>query len=162
MAFDAFLRIDGINGESTDSTHRGGIELLDYELGVGQRASSPPGTAGGAAAERADFSELSFSKWADTSSPLLAVACASGMHIDRVTVELCRAGAGKVRFMEYEMKDCLISSFTTNGGEDDYPTDNVSIHYGSIIWRYTRQLPKGGLPSGCTAGGWNLRKNCKM
>lgn len=30
MAFDAFVRIDGIEGESTDDKHQGWIEILSY------------------------------------------------------------------------------------------------------------------------------------
>ena len=30
MAFDSFLKIDGIQGESTDSKHQGWIEVLSY------------------------------------------------------------------------------------------------------------------------------------
>ena len=46
-SFDAFIQIDDIEGESTDARHAGWIEVLDYDLSVGQRPSS---TAGGGAA----------------------------------------------------------------------------------------------------------------
>ena len=42
MAFDAFLKIEGIEGESTDKTHPGEIEIGSYSWGVEQ-----PGSVGG-------------------------------------------------------------------------------------------------------------------
>ena len=34
MAYDAFLKIDGIEGESNDKTHKGEIELSSFSWGV--------------------------------------------------------------------------------------------------------------------------------
>jgi type VI protein secretion system component Hcp len=48
MAFDGFIRIDGIEGESSDATHRGWIEIMDYDLGLSQKASGTASSAGGA------------------------------------------------------------------------------------------------------------------
>ena len=34
MAFDAFLKIDGIPGESTDDKHKDWIEILSFDFGM--------------------------------------------------------------------------------------------------------------------------------
>ena len=34
MAFDAFVKIDGIEGESTDEKHAGWIEVISYNAGL--------------------------------------------------------------------------------------------------------------------------------
>jgi type VI secretion system secreted protein Hcp len=47
MAIDAYLQIDGIKGESQDSSHQGWIELLSAEWGVLQPKSATASTAGG-------------------------------------------------------------------------------------------------------------------
>ena len=44
MAFDAFLKVDGIPGESTDDKHKDWIEVLSFNHGVSQ----PAGGSGGA------------------------------------------------------------------------------------------------------------------
>jgi hypothetical protein len=36
MAFDTFVRIDGIDGESTDGQHKGWIEAFNYKLAIGR------------------------------------------------------------------------------------------------------------------------------
>ena len=36
MPFDAFLKIDGVDGETSDSKHKGEMEILSYSWGVSQ------------------------------------------------------------------------------------------------------------------------------
>jgi type VI secretion system secreted protein Hcp len=160
MAFDGFIQIDGIEGESTDAAHRGWMEITDYDLGLGQKASTTASSAGGASAERAGFSVFSFAKLLDQASPQLALACAAGTHIDTIVVELCRAGTDKQRFMQYTFRNCLISKITTSS-DTGFPEDDVAFVYGQIQWTYTRQNRGGGQASGNNAAGWNLQRNCK-
>ncbi len=161
MAFDAFIKIDGIEGESTDEKHAGWIEVTSYNTGLSQTVSSTASSAGGASAERADFQDFSITKQIDKASPKLAVACADGTHIGSIVVELCRSGTDKVKFMEYKMTNCIISGTSTTGG-GEFPTENVTIDYGKIEWSYTQQKRKGGGAAGNVASGWDLEKNCKV
>src|SRR5512141_296981 len=71
MAFDAFLKIDGVPGESSDDKHKDWIEVLSYSWGVSQPSSGSASTAGGATAERANFSDFSVVKALDKASPKL-------------------------------------------------------------------------------------------
>ena len=162
MAFDAFIKIDGIDGESTDDKHANWIEMVSFNSGLTQSVSSTASSSGGASAERANFHDFSFTKQLDIASPGLALACADGTHIDEITVELCRAGTEKVKFMEYKLKNCIISGVTVNGsGEGDLPTETVAIDFGKINWAYTQQKREGGGAAGNMATGWDLQKNCK-
>lgn len=161
MAFDGFIQISGIEGESTDEKHPNWIEIISYNSGVSQTVSSTASSVGGASAERADFEEFTFTKHLDISSPKLAIACADGTHIDTIIVELCRAGTSKVQFMEYKMTNCLISSISTAGG-GEFPTEDVAINFGKIEWNYTKQKRHGGGPAGSVASGWDLQTNRKV
>jgi len=162
MAFDAFIKIDGIDGESTDDKHQGWIEIISFNNGLTQSVSSTASSSGGASAERANFQNFCFSKQLDIASPALALACADGTHIDSIVVELCRAGTEKVKFMEYKLTNCIISGVTVQGnGEGDLPTENVTIDFGKISWAYTQQKRQGGGAAGNMATGWDLQKNCK-
>lgn len=163
--FDAFVKIDGIEGEGTDEKHQGWIELVRFGIGVKQTISSTASSAGGASAERADFSDFILRKYLDKSSPKLALACAAGTHIDQIVVELCRSGGDKLTFMTYTMKDCLISRVRTTSGSDtagNFPAETVKINYGKIEWAYTQQKRAGGGAAGQVAAGWDLEKNCKL
>lgn len=162
MAFDAFIKIKDIDGESTDEKHQGWIEVVSYSHGLNQSVSSTASSAGGASSERANFHDFSFTKQLDIASPALALACADGTHIDEIIVELCRAGTEKVKFMEYKMTNCLITGVNTTGaGEGDLPSETVTISYGKINWAYVKQDRKGGKAAGNMAAGWDLQKNCK-
>jgi type VI secretion system secreted protein Hcp len=160
MAFDGFILIDGIEGESSDAAHPGWIEILDYDLGLSQKASGTASSAGGAGAERAGFAVFSFSKLLDQATPGLALACAAGTHIDTISVELCRAGTDKQRFMQYTFRNCLLSKFNSSS-DSGFPRDDVAFVYGHVQWAYTRQNRAGGQACGNAAAGWNLQRNCK-
>ena len=160
MSYDVFIKIDGIEGESSDAKHAGWIEVTSYGVAYSQNISSAPSSAGGKSAERADFSDFTFSKFIDKASPLLALACASGTHIDNVIVELCRAGGEKIKFMKYKLTNCIISSVKAESkGKRFFPKEHININFGKIEWFYTLQKRHGGWAAGQIAGGWNLEKN---
>lgn len=162
MAVDAFLKIDGIEGESTDSNHKGWIELISYYSDMTQTVSRTASSAGGASAERVDFNGFGFTKLLDKASPLLALACAAGTHIDTIVLELCRAGGDKLTFMQYTMRNCIISSIETSGTHgENFPSEDLEIDFGQIEWRYTLQNRAGGGGAGNIAAGWNLEKNTR-
>jgi type VI secretion system secreted protein Hcp len=161
MAFDAFIKIDGIDGESTDDRYADWIEILYYDFGLDQRVSRTASSAGGASAERVTFQEFNFTKLLDKASPNLAVSCADGTHIDNIVVALCRAGAEKIKFMEYKMSNCIISRVRVESG-GDFPFEKIGINFGKIEWRYTQQKRKGGGASGSVATGWDLQRNSKL
>jgi type VI secretion system secreted protein Hcp len=162
MPFDAFLKIDGMPGESTDDKHKDWIEVLSYNWGASQLASATASSAGGATAERANFQDFSIVKTLDKASPKLALACADGTHIKDVTIELCRAGGDKVKYMEYKMSDCIISSVSVGGGGGGEPTESLTFNYGKIEWTYVQQKRADGSGGGQVAAGWDLEKNKKV
>jgi type VI secretion system secreted protein Hcp len=165
MAFDAFLKIDGIPGECSDDKHKDWIEILSYSYGVAQKASGSASTAGGASSERADFHDLSIVKALDKASPKIFEACAGGKHIPSVIVELCRAGGDKVKYMEYKLSNCIVSSYRPGGsahGGETLPLEEVAFNYGKIEISYTQQKRADGGGGGQVAAGWDLQVNKKV
>ena len=156
---DAYMKIDGIDGESTDEEHAGWIEVLDFDFCIAQKVSRTASTAGGASAERADFSEFTITKMLDKSSPLLAQACAEGRHIKSVVFELWRAG--KAKYMAYRLANCLISAVSTyaDGG---FPEEKIAIDVGRFEIVYTQQSRCTGLSLGQVACGWDRTMNCRV
>jgi type VI secretion system secreted protein Hcp len=164
MGFDAFLKIEGVDGESTDEKHAGWIEIVRFGIGVRQEVSATASSSGGASAERTDFSNFRIRKRLDKSSPKLALACAAGTHIKKIVVELCRAGTDKQPYMVYTMKNCIINRVTTTSGDDvgGFPAETIRINFGRIEYRYIQINRKNGVPMGNVAGGWDLQRNCRI
>jgi type VI secretion system secreted protein Hcp len=76
MAFDTFVKIDEIPGESTDDKHKDWMEVSSFAWAATQKTSATASSSGGASTERATFDDLTFSKTYDKASPKLALACA--------------------------------------------------------------------------------------
>ncbi len=104
----AFLKIDGIEGESQDLCHKGEIELLSMQTG-----SSIPQTGGGVSSLPA--SNFTVAKRIDKASPKLLVAVASGEHHVRATITLLSGGA-QPQWLIYTLTDVLVTSLSQSVG----------------------------------------------
>jgi type VI secretion system secreted protein Hcp len=162
MAFDAFLKIDGVPGESTDDAHKDWIEILSFSHGLSQPASAAPSTGGARTAERVDHHDFTIVKALDKASPKIYLACCNGEHIPKVSIEICRAGGDKQKYMEFLMSDVIISSVSPGGsseGEETLPLEEVDFNYGKIEWNYTLLDHKTGKPQGNVSSHWDLTLN---
>jgi type VI secretion system Hcp family effector len=161
MAFDSFIKFDGIEGESMDAEHRGWIEISSYRHGIRQKGSITASSAGGAGSGRGDFGDFLFTKQMDKASPKLAICCAAGTHFDKVVLDICRAGDTKLRYMRYELINCMISGYSAAGGTG-VPAETVTVDFGKISMVYTQQKRDGGGPAGNIIGSWDRQRNCKF
>lgn len=162
--FDAFLKIEGVDGECTDDKHKDWIEILSYSFVVAQPHSGAASTAGSLSAERANFGDFSVIHAIDKSSPKLFLACASGEHLKSAKLELCRAGGDKQPYMEYKMTDVIVSSVRPGGTghSETLPLEEVSFNFGKIELKYTQTKVEGGRAAGQVASGWDLKTNKKV
>ena len=162
MAFDCFLKIDVVPGESTDDKHTEWIELLSYSHGVSQMSSGEVSSGGGRSAERCDHADFSIVKTLDKASPKLNLFCCDGTHIAKINVELCRATGDKQKYMEYILTDSIVSSVHPGGssqGGEALPLEEVTFNYGKIEWVYTETDHKTGKPKGDVKTNWDLELN---
>jgi type VI secretion system secreted protein Hcp len=158
MAFDAFMKIDGIPGESQDDKHKDWIEILSYQLGSSQPVSSTASSAGGAGTGRVNIAPVTISKLVDKSSPKLWDACNTGKHISKVIIEAHRSGGDKQKYLEITMEQVLVANYTQGGG-DDFPLEIVSFAPGKISMTYVHQKREDGISSGNVSAGWDLTRN---
>jgi len=129
MAFDAFLKLGDIEGESTAKKHEGEIEVLSFSWNIKNTSSGGTGTGGGSG--KAVPSDFNIVKHVDKASPAIMVAVCTGEHIRDATftVEQARGGRGGEAFLKIKLTDVLISSYQTGGGGNDVPTDQVSLNF---------------------------------
>jgi type VI secretion system secreted protein Hcp len=159
MAVGYFLKIDGIEGESADSKHKGEIELASFSWGVTQSGS--PARGGGAGAGKAQFQDFHFVARTSKASPKLFLACASGEHVKSAFLTCRRRGQARLEFLKYKLSDVLISSFLVGGSTPEEPFDQVSLNFAKIEMEYVPQ-GKAGKAGGSVKAAWDLKANKKV
>jgi type VI secretion system secreted protein Hcp len=161
---DAFVKIKNIPGESSEANHKEWIEVLSYSFGV-SNSSSPHSAVGGGTTERANFQDISLTKFLDKASPKLLGASASGLHLEEVLIEFMKGvGEKSEKALEIKLEDVIISSYQLGGSRGDgLPTDSFSLSYGKIKQTYYLLDNKTGASKGVGAQfGWNLQENKPM
>jgi hypothetical protein len=93
------------------------------------------GGSGGAA--RTQIHDITITKKVDKASPLLLKACANGKHFPTVKITLRKAGGTK--FLVYELKTVIISSYQESGagGRDNTPVDHLTLQYSSVSMKHS-------------------------
>jgi len=141
MAYDAFLKLDQLNGEVQDSQFEKWIEVDSFSWGVSNTTSIGSAT-GGAGSGKAAFQEFKITKPTDISSAQLFLKCASGQHFQKADLYVRKAGgdasgASSV-FMKLELLDVIVSSIEFEGaaGGDDRPAEDVTFNFGKISYEY--------------------------
>ena len=158
---DYFLKIDGVDGESTDDKHKGEIQLESYSLGHTNDATFSSG--GGAGSGKVAMQDFHFVKPVDKSSAKLHTACATGEHIKTATLVCRKAGGDQQEFLTIVMSPVLVSAFQHGGkpGSDVVPSEQVSLAFGKIEFKYKEQKPDGSL-GGEVVGGFDVTTNKKV
>lgn len=142
MAVDMFLKIEGIKGESADDKHKEEIDVLSWSWGASQ--SGTMHTGGGGGAGKANFQDISVTKWVDKSSHALLKAVSVGQHLKSALLTVRKAGENPLEYLKITMNDCLISSVSTGGsGGEDRLTENITINFGNFAYEYTPQKEDG-------------------
>lgn len=146
----SFLEIDGVAGESLDEKHKNDIEILSYSWGVSNPGSHSGGGGGGAG--KVVFQDIHFSTTVNKASPVLAKMTATGQHIKKATLFVRKAGDQQQNdYLQYELSDLLVSSYQDSGHGGQVPTDQFSLNFTKIEFRYYPQREDGRLDSPVTA-----------
>ncbi len=157
MSESWYLKIDGIEGESSASGHKGEIDISAWSWGV---SATGQNQQGGGGAGKAEFQDFHFVTAISKASPALFLACATGTHIKTASLSGVR-GAGKVKatpFLQYKLSDVTVSSvdWSEDGGEA--PAEQFSLSYGKFEVIYTPQSPSGQTQPPVRAG-YDLKLN---
>jgi type VI secretion system secreted protein Hcp len=160
-AVDYFLKIDGIDGESQDSKHKGDIDVDSWSWGESQLGSHAAGGGGGAG--KVSMQDFHFVMKVNKSSPKLLLACATGEHIKTGTLVCRKAGKDQQEYLKIKMSDLLVSSYQTGGsaGAGVLPSDQISLNYSKIEFEYKEQKPDGTL-GGVVKAGYDLKQMIKI
>lgn len=142
MAVDMFLELDKIKGESRDAKHKDEIDVLSWSWGVSQSGSTHVGTGSGVG--KANFQDISITKYIDKSTVTLMEYVATGEHIDKAKLVVRKAGGKPLEYIVIEMKQILVGSLSTGGsGGEDLLTENITLNFAEVKVTYVPQKPDG-------------------
>ena len=113
---DYFLKIKGVDGESTDEKHKGEIELESWSFGGTNAASFSSGGGGGAG--KVSLKDFKFRKKIDKASIKLFVAMSTGEHLPSAILTCRKAGKEQQEFLIITLTDTMVSSYDTGGSAE--------------------------------------------
>ena len=158
---DYFLKLDGIDGESTDHKHKNEIQLESWSWGEVNAGSSHDQSAGSGAG-KVQMQDLHFTSRTNKASPKLMLACATGQHIKKAVLAARKAGGDQQEYFTITMTDLLVSSYQTGGSHGDIiPTDQCSLNFSKIEIEYKPQDATGKVGSPVKTG-YDLKLNKKV
>ena len=145
MAVDYFLKLDGIQGESQDKTHKNEIEIDSFSWGATQTGTASRG--GGMGAGRVAVQDFNFTMQVNKASPKLFLACAQGEHIKNAVLTCRKAGKEQQEYLKVTFTDLLVSNYVTSGAGAGgaAPMDQISLNFSKMEMEYKEQKADGSL-----------------
>jgi type VI secretion system secreted protein Hcp len=151
---DYFLKIDGIDGESTDDQHQGEIDIESWSWG---EVNPAPRSGGGLA--KVQMQDIHCTMRTSKASPKLMLACASGQHIKTAQLTGRWADRARLTFLTVALNAVLVSSFECGAASPQAaPMDQITLNFTTIEVTYQEQNPDGS-PGPSTTAGWDTQTN---
>jgi type VI secretion system secreted protein Hcp len=160
MAVDMFLKLDKVEGESQDGSHKGEIDVLSWSWGSRQSGTGHLG--GGAGAGKVEIQDISLVKYVDRSSPVLFFLCCRGDHVPSGVLTIRKSSGGKkpLEYLKITFDKVFVTSVSTGGAKDqaDQITETVTLNFSKAKVEYVPQKGDGsGGPS--VTKGWDISAN---
>jgi len=164
---DCFLKIDQIQGESTNAKHVGEIDVLTW--GFGDSNSSARSMSGAAATGRVQMQDLRFSTRLGKQSPKLFEAVATGKAAKEAILTCHTPGGAFPVVFVVRIQDVFVTGYQTGTpiptgtqtqtSVDPYPVDQVTLNFAKIKVEYIIQKRPDGTGGGKVEAGWDIPAN---
>ena len=160
MAQDMFLKIEGIEGESLDATHKNEIEVLAWSWENRQHSNMHSGSGGGSG--KATVEDFKFSHYVDKASPNLLNFCLSGKHIKNIQFVIRKAGGDPLEYLTIAFSDAIITRVFLSGNvsNDTRPIEEVTFSFTKFTQDYVIQNAEGN-KSGIISASYDIKANQK-
>jgi type VI secretion system secreted protein Hcp len=157
-SWDAFLKVDGIKGESQRAGHKDEIELVSFDFGGTNPSSIGHGSGGGTGTVR--LSSFNFLKKTDAASPELFMHMCQGKHFPTAKITMYKSSgdaSAPVDYLVFEFEECYVENLNWSGaqGGDQIPTESVSMAFRKVTITYNTQ-DKTGKKTGAVVGSWDV------
>ncbi len=141
-AYQMFLKVDTIDGESEDPKHKGEIAVESFSFSESR----------GVSAQRPTLEAFRITMSSNAASPKLFLYSVAGTKVPHVVLSVRRAGSQQ-DFLKWILTDTKILSYQTVGNtKGDGITDQVTFSYAKLETEYRKTLPNGSLGPAIQAG----------
>jgi type VI secretion system Hcp family effector len=142
MAIALFLKVDGVTGESLNTTHPDTTELQGVSWGASTPVSADSG--GGLSAGEVSYQELTCSGTMDKAWPTLLDKMNTGAHLDKIEVFGTKMGGTQMDYFVVTLSQVMVSSLQVSAGSGSELTVAYSFSCAKMKIEYTVQTSKGG------------------
>lgn len=154
MAFDAYLTMNGVEGESLRVQKA--VEIMSFSWGASNSVSHS--AVSGQSAGRATAQSLSITKAFDKASPMLLKLLTLG----KVTPEAelcCRKGSGSAQepYLVIKMSNVFVESLSWSSGSDE-AVEHVSLAFSKVTVNYKMQAQDGKIVGGAPEVAYDFSK----
>ncbi len=150
-ASDMFLKLNGIDGSSTDDKHPREIEIETFSQSVQSGATFGFGATG---AGKASCGDIVVSKKIDLSSPALIMRVLTGVHVPDGTITFRRPGAERQEYYIVQLTDIIVNSVEQADAAVPGSTvkEVIKLKARQFRFNYREQKPDGSLGAVQTFG----------
>ena len=157
MSVDMFMKIEGANGESKDSNHKDWTDIVSFAWGANQPGSMATGGGGGTG--KASFNDLHVVARIDKAAPAVMKHCASGKHLGKVEVSVCKAGGEQVEYTKITLEEVLATSVQLAAGiDDEIVLVNYTFQAARVKQQYWEQTESGNKGAESLVA-WDIKQN---
>jgi type VI secretion system secreted protein Hcp len=155
----AFLKLDGVEGETGNDHYTEHLELQSFSWGASNNSSYSTGTGPGVGAGQVH--NMSFSKFMCKASPKLMERVIKGWTCDTGKLILCKRNSPDGKPLEYytvDMENVIITSYQMSAsGGAQLPMESFSLDFVVIKPNYVAQADDGSGKDN-HGFGWHLQK----
>ena len=157
MSVDMFMKIDGASGESKDANHKNWTDIVSFSWGATQPGNLASG--GGLGAGKASFNDLHVVARIDKAAPAVMKHCASGKHLSKIELSVCKAGGQQVEYTKITLEDVLVSSVQLTGELNaEAVTVNFAFQAAKVKQQYWEQTEQGTRGAESLVA-WDIKQN---
>ncbi|HYG45359.1 MAG TPA: type VI secretion system tube protein Hcp [Bordetella sp.] len=151
------MKIDGANGESKDANHKNWTDIISFSWGATQPGNMASG--GGLGAGKASFNDLHVVARIDKAAPAVMKHCASGKHLSKIELSVCKAGGQQVEYSKITLEDVLVSSVQLSGEmNSESVVVNFAFQAAKVKQQYWEQTEQGGKGAESLVA-WDIKQN---
>ncbi len=144
----AYMKLGDIKGEATTAGREDTMEIYGFNFEAALEVDPTSGQSG-----PAKLIKFGVAKDVDKATPLLIGGLVTGTTYADASIEFTKSvgSAGEQTYLKYELKNVLISSYSSSGGGssqgDSVPVDSLSLNFEELKVIYT-PLDLEGTPTG--------------